>query len=90
MNENSNIFINKRILIYGLGKSGLSSLKFLKGKNEVYIFDDNKRINLSNSFKFFFLSLNEINKSKFDVIILSPGIDIDKCKLSSYLKKIQK
>ena len=33
MNENSNIFINKKILIYGLGKSGISTFKFLKRKN---------------------------------------------------------
>ena len=32
MNENSKIFINKKILIYGLGKSGVSSLNFLKKK----------------------------------------------------------
>ena len=30
MNENSNIFINKKILIYGLGKSGVSAFNFLK------------------------------------------------------------
>ena len=30
MNENSNIFIGKKILIYGLGISGISSFKFLK------------------------------------------------------------
>ena len=51
MNENSNIFINKKILVYGLGKSGVSSFKFLKGKNEVYLFDDNKRFNLRKNFK---------------------------------------
>ena len=90
MNENSNFFINKKILVYGLGKSGVSSFKFLKGKNEVYLFDDNNRINLRNNFKNFFLSLSEINKSKFDVIILSPGINIDRCKLSNYLKKNSK
>ena len=32
MNENSNTFINKKILIYGLGKSGLSSFDFLRKK----------------------------------------------------------
>ena len=90
MNENSNFFINKKILVYGLGKSGVSSFKFLKGKNEVYLFDDNKRVNLRNNFKNFFLSLSEINKFKFDVVILSPGINIDRCKLSNYLKKNSK
>ena len=29
-----------------------------------------------------------ILKKKFDYIIISPGIDIDKCKLSKFLKKI--
>ncbi len=32
MNEISNIFIKKKILIYGLGKSGQSSLSFLRKK----------------------------------------------------------
>ena len=36
-----NIFLRKKILIYGLGKSGASSYKFLKNKSEVYLFDDN-------------------------------------------------
>ena len=36
MNENSNIFINKKILIYGLGKSGISTFEFLNKKNKVY------------------------------------------------------
>jgi len=31
--------------------------------------------------------LNQIKKLQFDAIILSPGIDINKCKLSKFLKK---
>ena len=87
MNENSNIFINKKILIYGLGKSGLSSFKFLRGKNEVFLFDDNKKINLNDNYKKNLISFSQIKKFKFDTIILSPGIDINKCKLNRFLKK---
>ncbi len=42
----NNIFLGKKILIYGLGKSGFSSYKFLKKKSDVYLFDDNHKINL--------------------------------------------
>ena len=41
MKTDSNIFLNKKILIYGLGKSGLSVFKFLKNKSDVFIYDDN-------------------------------------------------
>ncbi len=79
MNENSNIFINKKILVYGLGKTGFSVLNFLKKKNnKIFLYDDNKKN---------FSSLIQIKKTKFDAIILSPGIDINKCKLSKFLKK---
>ena len=78
MNENSKIFINKKILIYGLGKSGVSSLNFLKKKNKIFLYDDNKK-NLT--------LRNQITKLKFDAIILSPGIDINKCKLKNFLIK---
>ena len=90
MNENSNIFINKRILIYGLGKSGISSFKFLKKKNQVFLFDDNKKKQLIKNYKNNLISFNQIQKFKFDLIILSPGINDKKCKLNRFLKKNSK
>ena len=81
----NNIFLRKKILIYGLGKSGISSYKFLKNKSDVYLFDDNQKIKLK--FKNKIIGLKEIQKINFDIIIISPGIDIAKCKLSKFLKK---
>ena len=46
MNENYNIFINKKILIYGIGKSGVSTFNFLKKNNKISLFDDNKKIRI--------------------------------------------
>ena len=46
MKKNKNIFLGKKILIYGLGKSGISSYKFLKNKSKVYLFDDFQKKNL--------------------------------------------
>ena len=43
MKKNSNIFFNKDILIYGLGKSGLSAYEFLKKKNNIFLYDDFKK-----------------------------------------------
>ena len=81
MDKKSNIFFNKKILVYGLGKSGLSAYNFLKKNNNVILYDDfqKKQKNLK-SYKF-------ILKKKFDCIIISPGIDISKCRLSKFLKK---
>ena len=82
-----NIFLNKRILIYGLGKSGLSAFKFLKNKNKIFLFDDYQIKKKGLLIKKNFISFKNILKFKFDLIIISPGIDIDKCKLSRFLKK---
>ena len=44
MKKNNNVFLGKKILVYGLGKSGTSTYKFLKKKSDVYLFDDNHKI----------------------------------------------
>ncbi len=90
MRENSNIFLNKKILIYGLGKSGISSFNFLKKKNEVYLYDDNNKIKIIKKIKNKIIPKNEIYKYNFDIIIVSPGIDKNKCKLKNFLKKNSK
>jgi len=80
------IFNKNFFLIYGFGKSGLASYKFLSKKNDCKIFDDNKKSILP-KFKHKTINYNQLKKSKFDYIVLSPGIDINRCKLSKYLKK---
>ena len=82
-----NIFLNKKILIYGLGKSGLSAFRFLKNKSDVFLYDDYQFKIKNLDIKKKTINYKNISKSTFDVIILSPGIDINKCKLSKFLKK---
>ena len=80
MIKNKNIFLGKKILIYGLGKSGISSYKFLKNKADLYLFDDNEKKNIKLKSNLRLNTLKEISKINFDKIIVSPGIDISKCK----------
>ena len=84
-NEN----LNKKYLIYGFGKSGISSLNYLKQKNKCFIFDDDKKKS-NNKFNKFFISKQKLLNNNFDYIVISPGININKCQLSNYLKKNQK
>ena len=79
MLNNQNIFHKKKILIYGLGKSGLSASKFLKKNNQITTHDDKIKSDIK-----------KITSVKFDYIIISPGIDIYKCNLSRFLKKNSK
>ena len=89
MSVGLNIFLNKKILIYGLGKSGISAFKFLKTKNDVFLYDDFQSSIKSQNIKKKLVSYKDIFKLKLDQIILSPGIDINKCKLSNFLNKNQ-
>ncbi|WP_020169674.1 UDP-N-acetylmuramoyl-L-alanine--D-glutamate ligase [Candidatus Pelagibacter communis] len=81
-------FLKKRILIYGLGKSGLSTYSYLKKTNIISLYDD--QIITKKNIKDTYTTYKEIIKKKFDCIIISPGIDINNCKLSRFLKKNHK
>ena len=84
--QKETIFYKKNFLIYGFGKSGYASYKFLSKKNNCKIIDDNKR-NIPLKYKREIINYNQVKKSNFDYIVLSPGIDLNKCRLSTYLKK---
>ena len=87
INTKLNFFSKKRILIYGLGKSGISAYEFLKKKGEVSLFDDFELKIKNSKIKKKIINYKKLLNSTFDFIILSPGIDIKRCKLSKYLKK---
>ena len=84
-NEN----LRKKFLIYGFGKSGVSCFKYLNKKNQCFIFDDEKK-KISNKFKKFFISKSKLLNNNFDNIIISPGININRCQLSNFLKRNKK
>ena len=87
MQNNKNIFVKKKILIYGLGKSGFSSYLFLRKNNEINLYDDNKNIIKNKKIKKLLIKSNHINKINFDFVVISPGINIKKCYLKRFLKK---
>ena len=43
MVKNENIFLKKRVLIYGLGKSGMATYQYLKKYSKIFLFDDKKK-----------------------------------------------
>ena len=90
MNVSNNIFCKKKILVYGLGKSGISSFNYLKKGNNIYLYDDDNKILSNKYFKKFLLSKKKIYKNIFDYIVISPGINVNSCNLKNYLKKNSK
>ena len=69
MNDREVYFKNKKILIYGFGKSGKSCFKFLKKNNNCTIFDDNKK-NIPVKFKKKLTSIHKLQSVHFDFIVL--------------------
>ena len=79
---------NKKVAIYGMGITGCSAAKVFKKLNaKVFCWDDNKKIRKKIKDSNFKLSKFWLNRNLIDVIVISPGIDINKCKIKNYLKK---
>ena len=79
---------NKRIAIYGMGKSGCSvakRLKFLKAK--ISCWDDDSKVRKKIRNLNFPVDKFWLNKNVIDYIVVSPGIDINECKIVYYLKR---
>ena len=79
---------NKKVAIYGMGITGCSAAKTFKKLNaKIFCWDDNKKIRRKIKNLKFPLSKFWLNQKLIDNIIISPGIDISKCKIKNYLKK---
>lgn len=72
-------FVNKKILIFGYGKTGKSVEKFFKKKNIRHSIWDDKIKNKKFDKNFYI--------KKYDFIVLSPGIDIYHHKKKKFFKK---
>ena len=79
---------NKKIAIYGMGRSGCSTARALKKlKAEIFCWDDNS--NIRKKIKNLNFPLNKfwLNQNFMDNIVISPGIDVSRCKIKNYLRK---
>ena len=77
-------FKNKKILIFGYGKTGKSVKKyFIKNKINYTIWDDNRKLKIKKIDKKYYLK-------KYDYIILSPGVDIYHHQNKNFFKKHRK
>ena len=79
---------NKRIAIYGMGLTGYSTARALKKLGvQILCWDDSAKVR--KKIKSFNFPLNKfwLDKKLVDNIVISPGIDISKCKIKNFLKK---
>ena len=86
MLELANQFNNQNILIYGFGKSGRACFKYLRKNNKIEIYDD-KKSSIPKKLKKNSIHKTKLTSVNFDRIVVSPGIDINKCTLKKYLSK---
>tara|TARA_B110000438_G_scaffold295203_1_gene337824 strand:+ start:536 stop:1846 length:1311 start_codon:yes stop_codon:yes gene_type:complete len=79
---------NKKIAIYGMGKTGFSAAKtFKKLRANVHCWDDNEKIRIKLKNSNYKIDKFWLKKKIVDHIVISPGVDINKCKIKNYLKK---
>jgi len=79
---------NKIIAIYGMGLTGSSAAKTLKKLGaKILCWDDAAQTRKKIENLKFPLNKFWLNKKVVDNIVISPGIDINKCKIKKYLKK---
>ena len=88
MNLSSSNFYNKKIFIYGLARTGISTLNFLKNKgNQLICWDDKLKTRKKISKNFLLKSTKQLNKHLFDFIVISPGINKNNCSIKNFLSK---
>ena len=88
MNLSSRNFYNKKIFIYGLARTGISTLNFLKNKgNKLICWDDKPKTRKKISKNFLLKSTKQLNKHLFDFIVISPGINKNNCSIKNFLSK---
>ncbi len=79
---------NKNIAIYGMGKTGCSAaVAFKKLGARVICWDDNKKIRKKIKKQNYLTDKFWLNLNLIDNIVISPGIDINTCKIKGFLKK---
>ncbi len=88
MNLLSGNFYNKKIFIYGLARTGISTLNFLKNKgNKLICWDDKPKTRKKIGKSFLLKSTKQLNKHLFDFIVISPGINKNNCSIKNFLSK---
>ncbi len=79
---------NKKIAIYGMGITGFSAARvFKRSKATIYCWDDNKKARKKAKSSNFNIQKFWLKNVSVEKIIMSPGININKCKIKNYLKK---
>ena len=71
-----NFFLNKKVGILGLSRTGISSMKFLKRRGfDVFGWDDNKEVlSKAKKNKLNIQNLNNNNLKEMTFLLVSPGI----------------
>ena len=71
---------NKKIAIYGMGMTGFSVAKTLRKLGiKIFCWDDSAKIRRKIKNQNFSVGKFWIKKNWIDNVVISPGIDIDKC-----------